>query len=55
MVSRAKPVNWQAKCAVFRVAPNKSLHRTPAAALPSPVSSKPLGDEKRPETAKEGQ
>ena len=26
-----------------RAAPNKSLHRTPAAAPPSPVSSKPLG------------
>ena len=24
--------------------PNTSLHRTPAAAPPSPVSSKPLGD-----------
>src|SRR6266404_6186261 len=28
-------------------APNTSLHRTPAAAPPSPVSSKPLGDAKR--------
>jgi hypothetical protein len=25
------------------VSPNTSLHRTPAAAPPSPVSSKPLG------------
>jgi hypothetical protein len=29
------------------VPPNTSLHRTPAAAPPSPVSSKPLGDLKR--------
>ena len=29
------------------LAPNTSLHRTPAAAPPSPVSSKPLGDERR--------
>jgi hypothetical protein len=27
--------------------PNNSLHRTPAASPPSPVSSKPLGDSKR--------
>jgi hypothetical protein len=47
-------VEQSEKVVTMRAAPNTSLQRTPAAALPSPLSSKPLGLTKQHVSARYG-